>query len=412
MTAAPSSADVVVVGGGVIGTSIAFHLAEAGADVCLLERDQLAGGSTSRAAGGMRAQFSDPLNIAIGLRSIEAFDALREAAQAQRSTSTRSATCSCSTERTTSLRSRRASRSSRSSASRAASSTLDEVAELSPLAALDGVLAATFCALDGHASPEAVTQGYAAGARSHGGSVLTGCAVTDDRARRRRNLRDRDEPRANRHGNRRYAQPACGRRSIARSVGVELPVQPYLREVGFTGPVGRTSGARPAHYRLLNRLLFPPRGPRAPLRDGRPRAASRLRRSERPGVARARHGGGRAAMPVAAGHGHRRRLEGLLRGDARPQRAGRRVAGRRVASSTRRASRGTASCRGLPSARSCATSYWDASPSSTSPPLSAERFAPAERPARAERDLGADATRRARSSCSARSRCTAPCRTG
>ena len=73
MSALPAAADVVVVGGGVIGTSIAFHLAEAGVDVCLLERDQLAGGSTSRAAGGFRAQFSDPLNIAIGLRSIEAF---------------------------------------------------------------------------------------------------------------------------------------------------------------------------------------------------------------------------------------------------------------------------------------------------------------------------------------------------
>ena len=74
MSALPAAADVVVVGGGVIGTSIAFHLAEAGADVCLVERDQLAGGSTSRAAGGVRAQFSDPLNIAIGLRSIEAFE--------------------------------------------------------------------------------------------------------------------------------------------------------------------------------------------------------------------------------------------------------------------------------------------------------------------------------------------------
>ena len=37
-----------------IGTSVAFHLAEAGVDVCLLERDELAGGSTSRAAGGVR----------------------------------------------------------------------------------------------------------------------------------------------------------------------------------------------------------------------------------------------------------------------------------------------------------------------------------------------------------------------
>ena len=50
-------------------------------------------------------------------------------------------------------------------------SRLVEVAEagrLSPLAGLDGVLAATFCPLDGHASPEAVAQGYAAGARAHG----------------------------------------------------------------------------------------------------------------------------------------------------------------------------------------------------------------------------------------------------
>ena len=67
-------ASVVVIGGGVMGTSVAFHLAEAGvADVLLVERDQLAEGSTSRAAGGVRAQFSDPLNVRIGARSLEAF---------------------------------------------------------------------------------------------------------------------------------------------------------------------------------------------------------------------------------------------------------------------------------------------------------------------------------------------------
>ena len=70
---------MVVIGGGVIGTSIAFHLAEAGVtDVVLLERDQLASGSTSRAAGGVRAQFSDPVNIAIALRSLTAFAAFED----------------------------------------------------------------------------------------------------------------------------------------------------------------------------------------------------------------------------------------------------------------------------------------------------------------------------------------------
>src|SRR5918911_1343837 len=69
----PERTEVVVVGGGVMGTSTAFHLAEAGVDVLLLERADLAGGSTSKAAGGVRAQFSDPLNIALGARGLDAF---------------------------------------------------------------------------------------------------------------------------------------------------------------------------------------------------------------------------------------------------------------------------------------------------------------------------------------------------
>ena len=53
-------AAVVIVGGGVIGTSIAFHLGEAGVeDVVLLERGELGSGSTSKGAGGVRAMFSD-----------------------------------------------------------------------------------------------------------------------------------------------------------------------------------------------------------------------------------------------------------------------------------------------------------------------------------------------------------------
>src|ERR1700753_3592257 len=69
----PASAAVVVVGGGVIGTSAAFHLAEAGVDVVLVERAELGSGSTRRAAGGVRTQFSDVLNIEIAKRSLAAF---------------------------------------------------------------------------------------------------------------------------------------------------------------------------------------------------------------------------------------------------------------------------------------------------------------------------------------------------
>jgi len=56
-----------------MGTSAAFHLAEAGVDVVLVERGALGSGSTCRAAGGVRTQFSDALNVEIALRSMEAF---------------------------------------------------------------------------------------------------------------------------------------------------------------------------------------------------------------------------------------------------------------------------------------------------------------------------------------------------
>ena len=70
---------MVIVGGGVIGASIAFHLAEAGVeDVLLVERAELASGSSSNGAGGVRAMFSDELNVRIGWRSLEAWGAFGE----------------------------------------------------------------------------------------------------------------------------------------------------------------------------------------------------------------------------------------------------------------------------------------------------------------------------------------------
>ena len=69
----PSQVDVVIVGGGVMGTSAAFHLAEAGVSVLLCEKNELASGSTSKAAGGVRANFSDEFNVALGARSLELF---------------------------------------------------------------------------------------------------------------------------------------------------------------------------------------------------------------------------------------------------------------------------------------------------------------------------------------------------
>jgi sarcosine oxidase subunit beta len=235
MTAPPARADAVVVGGGAMGTSIAFHLAEAGVGVCLLERDSLSSGSTSRAAGGVRTQFSDPLNIAIGLRSVEAFERFAERPGGEiefrqvgylflldRPEDVEIFEQSVTVQNELGVPSRLV--------------TLEEAAELSPLAGLDGVLAATFCPLDGHANPESVAQGYAAGARAHGAVVLTGHPAT---AIEVEGATVRGVSTAEGVIETGTVVVAAGVWSPAlmRTAGSDLPVEPVLREVVTTAPV-------------------------------------------------------------------------------------------------------------------------------------------------------------------------------
>jgi sarcosine oxidase subunit beta len=231
----PAHAEVVVVGGGVMGTSAAFHLAEAGVGVLLVEQAGLASGSTSKAAGGVRAQFSDPLNVAIALRSLEAFDRFAERPGGEidlhrvgylflldRADDVAAFERSVALQNELGVPSRLV--------------TPEEAAALSPLAGLDGVLAAAFCPLDGHASPEAVVHGYAAGARRHGASVVTDCAVTgiavgSGTVRAVATSRGRVET---------GAVVCCAgawSRRIGALAGVELPVEPVARQITYTAPL-------------------------------------------------------------------------------------------------------------------------------------------------------------------------------
>jgi sarcosine oxidase subunit beta len=230
----PARADVVVVGGGVIGTSCAFHLAEAGVDVLLLERAELASGSTSRAAGGVRAQFSDPLNIALGLRSLEAFARFPERPGAEIDLQQVGYLFLLDREEdVTAFEHGVALQNEQGVPSRFV--PLAEAERLSPLAGLEGVLAATYSPLDGHASPEAVVQGYAAGARRHGGTIVTRCRVTGiDVAGG--TIRAVATERGVVETGTLICAAGVWSPQVARLAGLELPVEPVAREIWFTSP--------------------------------------------------------------------------------------------------------------------------------------------------------------------------------
>ena len=259
MSRLPARAAVVVVGGGAIGTSVAFHLAEAGVDTCLLERDALSSGSTSRAAGGVRTQFSDPLNVAIGLRSVEALSRFAKRPGGEIDFHQVGYLFLLDREEDVEVFRRNvALQNALGVPSRLVEPA--EAGELSPLAGLEGVLAATFCALDGHASPEDVTQAYAAGARADGATVLTGIEAIAVET-------EGDAVRAVATSEGRIATGtvvcAAGVWSPAllRPLGVELPIEPVLREVVTTGPVHGLPGSIPLTVDFSTGFYFHREGP-------------------------------------------------------------------------------------------------------------------------------------------------------
>src|SRR5262245_46813758 len=72
---ASRSVEVLVIGGGVVGCSIAYHLARRGVrDVTVLEQATVGSGSSGKAAGGIRLQFSTPVCVRMSLLSLAAFE--------------------------------------------------------------------------------------------------------------------------------------------------------------------------------------------------------------------------------------------------------------------------------------------------------------------------------------------------
>ncbi|MBU6245208.1 MAG: FAD-binding oxidoreductase [Actinomycetales bacterium] len=232
----PGSARVVVIGGGVIGTSIAFHLAEAGVDgVLLLEQGSLAGGSTSKAAGGVRAQFSDPVNIALGLRSLRAFEDFDRRPGQQIDLHQPGYLFLLRTE--DEVEAYQASirlQNSMGVASRMLSAK--QAAGLTPAIDPGSILAAAFHARDGYCSPESVTQGYASGARRHGATIRTGVTVTgiDTRGGEVTGVRTDD-------GLVRTGTVICAAGAwsmqVAQWAGVTLPVVPLRRQILISEPL-------------------------------------------------------------------------------------------------------------------------------------------------------------------------------
>lgn len=174
-----TTADVVVVGGGAMGASIAYHLAAAGAGrVVLLEREVALGlGSTGRCAGGFRHQFSSEINVRLSLASIRMIRSFTEEHGLPLDVHA-DGYLFLVRDAVPWAAYRAAAAMQRSLGARVEELDAAGVDELMPGVALDGIVGATFGPDDGIADPSGLTSGYATLARRAGVEIRLGVDVT------------------------------------------------------------------------------------------------------------------------------------------------------------------------------------------------------------------------------------------
>ncbi len=175
----PSRAQVVVIGGGIIGCSIAYHLAKRGiSDVVLLERKKLTCGSTWHAAGLVSMLWPTPYLTSLAKYSHELYASLEdETGQATGYRRIGSLSLARTPERLEELRRT----SSMASVFGVASEMIDNerLAELYPGINVDGILGTLYIEKDGQTSPVDTTMAMAKGARMYGAQVIQEVKVED-----------------------------------------------------------------------------------------------------------------------------------------------------------------------------------------------------------------------------------------
>jgi sarcosine oxidase, subunit beta len=176
-TELPKAAEIVIVGGGVIGLSIAFHLAERGmTDVVVLERDEIGSGATRYATGGIRQQFASEPDVRLSIESVRFYEQFEERVGLPflfrqmgylflSSDEAQFATLSGATEMQRGL------------GVPVEVLTPEQIATRWPLIVVDGLVGATFCPTDGSGAPTDVAYAFARRSRELGVRVLEGVEV-------------------------------------------------------------------------------------------------------------------------------------------------------------------------------------------------------------------------------------------
>lgn len=237
------SADVVVIGGGVVGCSTAYNLAKLGAGkVVVLEKKYLASGSTGRCGAGMRVQWGTETNCLLSRESVKMLSHLPEMLDVNIDIEFHQSGYLLPAYTESMVEQFKKNLVLQNSLDiHAKWMTPDECLDVVPFMSLKGVLGATFCAEDGHCNPFKVTEAYATAARNLGVEIYTDTEVL--------NIESKNGKIISVHtasgdiATNTVVNAAGGySKQVGRMVGVELPIFPERHEILVTEPVEPTLG--------------------------------------------------------------------------------------------------------------------------------------------------------------------------
>jgi len=238
------SADVVVVGGGVIGLSIAYHLGQRKAGkIVLLEKGQLGEGSTSRCVGGIRTQFSTEINICFSLESMKTFDHFEEEFGVNPEFRRIGYLFMATTKSEMEVFKENIKLQKRFNIPVEFMDT-DEIRRQWPYLKMDDILGGTFCSRDGYAGPSEVLSGFAGGAKRAGVKIYEGVEAKEI-------LVDKGKVTGVRTNGGEIYSPVVVNAGgpyaslVAEMAGLRIPVKPLRRQVFVTAPFHLTDQTIP-----------------------------------------------------------------------------------------------------------------------------------------------------------------------
>ncbi len=253
------TAEVVIIGGGIVGSSIAYHLTAAGCkNVLVLEREAHQGkGSTGKSMGGVRAQFSTPVNIQMSLYSIPFYASFEERLGYPCDYRPQGYLFCATAERHMAYLRANYERQIAMGLKDVRLISADEIRAWFPQLRSDDIIGGSFCSSDGFVDPYSAMIGFMSRASEHGAELWKHTEVTAI-ARDGRGICAVETT----HGRvaTRTVVNAAGpwATSVARMVGIDLPVEPLRRMLVPTEPFDQFPHTAPMIIDMSNGFHFRP----------------------------------------------------------------------------------------------------------------------------------------------------------